>query len=231
MPANSISGITQDEINQLKEYRDEVNVFLNGVKVTRRESLYTSEELIVLRGWERDKYWRKARILIGWEKFTPIRSIVGRCWPGELPIIEEVKNEIEADTKDLDGNWMQVHEGRLIPTFAASHGFEKLIKRLEYIINTLAAQTEADRHKTKRPRRREKTPPQLLHETRERNAARLLAQNAGLSCSQLAEKLECNKSTIVRLKAWKQRGVLQGERRRGMRTRGRDGETYTDVEG
>jgi hypothetical protein len=145
MPAKNTSQITEDEINQLKEYRDEVNSFLNGVKVTRKDSLYSPEELKALREDEKSRYWGKARILIGWAKFTPIRSIIGRCWPSELRIIEEIRDEIEADTEDPKRNWVWVGRQRIIPFFNVAQGFLKLIQRLDYIINALAERGGAER--------------------------------------------------------------------------------------
>jgi hypothetical protein len=61
---------------------------------------------------------------------------------------------------------------------------------------------------TKQKKTRKKTPPQLLKETRERHAAQELTKNPNITAEKLGKKLECDKSTIVRLKAWQNRGIL-----------------------
>ncbi|MDI6450522.1 hypothetical protein [Anaerobaca lacustris] len=63
------------------------------------------------------------------------------------------------------------------------------------------------KHKPKR-RARKKTPPQLLRETRERHAVKALTQDPEITSRELGKKLGCDASTIVRLKAWKSRGLL-----------------------
>jgi hypothetical protein len=57
-------------------------------------------------------------------------------------------------------------------------------------------------------RSRKKTPPQLLKETRERQAAKELARDPDITAKRLGEILDCDKSTVVRLDAWKKKGVL-----------------------
>ena len=73
-----------------------------------------------------------------------------------------------------------------------------------------AAKAREDTGKTKatRPRARKKTPPQLLKETRERQAVKELARNPEITARELGTTLGCDASTVVRLKAWKNRGVL-----------------------
>jgi hypothetical protein len=61
---------------------------------------------------------------------------------------------------------------------------------------------------TKQKKRRKKTPPQLLKETRERHAAQELTKNPNITAEKLGKMLECDKSTIVRLKAWQNRRTL-----------------------
>jgi len=61
-----------------------------------------------------------------------------------------------------------------------------------------------------KPRRngRKKTPPQVLKETRERQAAKELAKNPDITARALGKVLGCDAATVVRLQAWKKRGVL-----------------------
>jgi hypothetical protein len=56
-----------------------------------------------------------------------------------------------------------------------------------------------------------KSPPQLLKEARERQTAQEISQNPHITSPELGNILGCNKSTIVRLKAWKNRGCLDRE--------------------
>jgi len=55
---------------------------------------------------------------------------------------------------------------------------------------------------------RKKTPPQLLKETRERQAALELTKNLNITAEKLGKILGCNKSTVTRLKAWQNKKVL-----------------------
>lgn len=58
---------------------------------------------------------------------------------------------------------------------------------------------------------RKKTPPQLLKESRERQAAQELAHNPDLTSRELGKILGCDASTVTRLKAWKNKPVLNYE--------------------
>lgn len=69
------------------------------------------------------------------------------------------------------------------------------------------ASKPTNKHKSER-KARKKTPPQLLKETRERHAANALAKNPDMTARELADQLGCVASTVVRLKAWKNRGLL-----------------------
>ena len=89
------------------------------------------------------------------------------------------------------------------------------------------AEIEAEIAKRKRPRR--KTPPQLLKETRERQAVRELAKNDKITAEELGKILGCNKSTVVRLKAWQSKGILAySPPQNGFKKQ--DNEGKTDVE-
>lgn len=55
---------------------------------------------------------------------------------------------------------------------------------------------------------RKKTPPQLLKETRERQAAQELATNPDITARELAKVLACDAATVVRLQAWRKKGVI-----------------------
>ena len=55
---------------------------------------------------------------------------------------------------------------------------------------------------------KQKTPPQLLKETRERHIVKELVKNPNATAERLGEILGCDKSTITRLKAWKHKRVL-----------------------
>ncbi len=62
-------------------------------------------------------------------------------------------------------------------------------------------------------KKRKKTPPQLLKETRERQAAKELAKNPNITAEKLGKILDCDKSTIVRLEALSEKiqQYLKGE--------------------
>ncbi|MFH1371793.1 MAG: hypothetical protein ABII09_10990 [Planctomycetota bacterium] len=80
----------------------------------------------------------------------------------------------------------------------------------------LPTQESNGRKKERKPKssnvQRSKTPPQILKETRERQAAKLLAESSEkgehLTAENLGKKLGCDKSTAVRLEAWKKQGML-----------------------
>jgi hypothetical protein len=65
--------------------------------------------------------------------------------------------------------------------------------------------------KTSKPsnQRRKKYPASYKKEANERIAAKLLSENTGLTCRELASKMECDPATITRLEAWKKRGVAK----------------------
>jgi len=68
--------------------------------------------------------------------------------------------------------------------------------------------------KTKRrsvKKSRKKTPTQLLKESRERQAVQELAHNPDITSRELGKKLGCDASTVTRLKAWKNKHVLNYE--------------------
>ncbi len=83
---------------------------------------------------------------------------------------------------------------------------------LEYVksyLNRLPVQpASGNAGETKQKKTRKKTPPQFLKETRERQAAKELANNPEITAEELGKILDCNKSTVVRLKAWQNKGVL-----------------------
>lgn len=60
-------------------------------------------------------------------------------------------------------------------------------------------------------KKRRKAPPQILKESRERQAAQELAKNPNITAEELGKILDCDKSTIVRLKAWKNKDVLKSK--------------------
>lgn len=82
---------------------------------------------------------------------------------------------------------------------------------------------------TKRKKARKKTPRQFLKEARERQAAQELAKDPNLTAKKLGEILECDKSTVVRLKAWKKKNVLNNPLPKGFIKRTED-ENYSTVE-
>jgi len=83
-----------------------------------------------------------------------------------------------------------------------------------------------DRQPRNKTRRKRKAPPELLKEARERKAVKELASNPNMTCIELAKILECDKSTVVRLKAWKNKGVLDYKPPKGIVTRQED-DSYT----
>ena len=82
---------------------------------------------------------------------------------------------------------------------------------------------------TKRKKARKKTPRQFLKEARERQAAQELAKDPNLTAKKLGEILECDKSTVVRMKAWQKKNVLNNPLPKGFIKRTKD-ENYSTVE-
>ncbi len=77
------------------------------------------------------------------------------------------------------------------------------------LVGRIAHEQKEDKKQTRAARaQRRKTPPQLLKETRERQAVKELAKNPNITAKALGANLGCDKSTIVRLKAWQNKGVL-----------------------
>ena len=75
---------------------------------------------------------------------------------------------------------------------------------------------------------RRKTPPQILRESRERQAAKELSERK-ITAEKLGKILGCDKSTVVRLKAWKNRQVLNSNPPDGFIERNEDGETSIEA--
>lgn len=68
-----------------------------------------------------------------------------------------------------------------------------------------------NQRKQKTRRSRKPGPQQMYKEARELSLAKLIAGKPEITCSELAEQLECDKSTITRSKAWQNRYVVQYE--------------------
>jgi len=86
----------------------------------------------------------------------------------------------------------------------------------------------AQKEKRKPSKRKRKAPLEHLKEARERHAACELAKDPNITCAELAEILECHKSTVVRLKAWKNRNILSSERPEGVVTHQKDDSYIVD---
>ncbi len=89
-----------------------------------------------------------------------------------------------------------------------------------------SATDKGRKQKPKSTKRKRKAPPEFLKEARERKVANELSKDPNITCVKLAEKLECHKSTVVRLKAWINREVLSSELPKGILTRQED-DSYT----
>jgi hypothetical protein len=63
-------------------------------------------------------------------------------------------------------------------------------------------------HITKQRTQKRKYPATFKKEANERAAAKLLAEDPNITSRNLGKKMDCDASTIVRLEAWKKRGVL-----------------------
>jgi len=77
--------------------------------------------------------------------------------------------------------------------------------------------------------RKMKTPPQLLKETRERYIAEELLKIPQPTSIELAAKLDCNKSTICRSGAWKNRRVFSTQLPEGIIVHGKDDSYSVDA--
>jgi len=84
--------------------------------------------------------------------------------------------------------------------------------------------TKASSKVERRPRSRKKTPPQLLKESRERQAAQELAKDPNITSDRLGKILGCDKSTVVRLKAWQSKDALKGNAPNGFIKQTKDGD-------
>jgi len=69
-------------------------------------------------------------------------------------------------------------------------------------------QTQSTHTNRKKRKKRKKTATEILRQARETQAAKLLAENPNITCSQLAALLEIHKSTVIRLVAWQKRHIL-----------------------
>jgi len=78
-------------------------------------------------------------------------------------------------------------------------------------------------------KKRRKTPPQLLKESRERQAVQELAKDSNITAKKLGEILGCDASTVVRLEAWKNKHALNSNLPNGFIKRNEDGETSIEA--
>jgi hypothetical protein len=217
-------------------------------KYPRKDSLYTPKELTAVLKEDKVRCWSKAEILFSKSNFNSIRRITEPRWPTDWSIFKEAWDEIDAifERGPNTNSFERDTSGRFRPGCAASEGFVRLIESLNYIIGKLTEQKaseaelqtggsdKADGRATgqdgrgdktgKSKRGRRKIPPQLLKETRERQGAEILAKNPGMTCRELAKKLECDGSTVTRLKAWKNRGVVSAKRKKGFVKYNEDGD-------
>ncbi|MBL7145829.1 MAG: hypothetical protein ISS76_16445 [Phycisphaerae bacterium] len=127
--------------------------------------------------------------------------------------------------------WEEISDGYARGSRDIQAHFNSAIKRVEKDLPDKPAETKLENEpqekggqskKTRRPKRRRKTPPEILKEVRERKAAKELAENPNVTCIELAKILECHKSTVVRLKAWINRKVLSSELPEGIVTHQED---------
>jgi hypothetical protein len=123
MDTNNISQVTQDEINQLKRYRDEFVDFVNGMDYCKPDDKFAySHKANILFGWH-----------LNWSKFTLIKSVIGRIWPHELKIIDEIQEKIEYNIIHFNGG-VVIDKGRLRPNDEVSECSLTLIEKLNRII-------------------------------------------------------------------------------------------------
>lgn len=83
----------------------------------------------------------------------------------------------------------------------------------------------------KKRTRRSPTPATVLKEARERHAVKILVKRPGITSRQLGQELDCNASTVTRLKAWTKRGVNDHPKPpRGFRPKGDTDESGPDID-
>ena len=141
---------------------------------------------------------------------------------GETPVqrLESIQDDLSQAFKKIEMDYRDLLEESAVK-FEIDH------IKLAGIAETVPANGGAV--KTKQKKTRKKTPPQLLKETRERQAVKELAKNDKITAEELGKILGCNKSTVVRLRAWKNKGVLANPPPpNGFKKQ--DNESKTDVE-
>ena len=111
----------------------------------------------------------------------------------------------ELDARTLDPKWSSWDIGRDFQTLEYKLLEEDRIAWEIYREPDAESDTWQLSGKTKNVKR---APMQCLKEARERHAAKEIAKEPNITCVKLAKILGCHRSTVVRLEAWKKRGVL-----------------------
>lgn len=162
-----------------------------------------------------DTRWAGGRRL-SWPADRPaiygILAMIGQ----EYSRIEIVPDELRASPWwNANRNWHWVSsegQGRQLLAYVEKDIAERLLVCDGPAGEPAEATTGDDRTGTrqKRPKkrtRRSKRPAEVLKEARERHAAKILAQRPGITSRELGQELDCDASTVTRLKAWANRGV------------------------
>jgi hypothetical protein len=127
-------------------------------------------------------------------------------------------------------NWLEPQGCKLGPNKSLRSLIEQLANELHQVerdINEENGETESHENggkgeKPKSKKKRRKAPTGLLKEARERQAVKELVKNPNITCRELGKILGCHETTVIRLKAWKERGVLSYEGQEGLTTRQED---------
>jgi hypothetical protein len=186
----------QQKVNLLQAFRYECAAATDIVEKRLRQvrTMTTGERL----GYLKDYQALCRRLAEEVQRSLDRRSVDTKavsqlCWD-HLSLMEQYSFSMQSENDTL---------GKCIAAGMNEHGLPRETARA-------ARATEDKQKRSQRPaaKRRRKTPPQLLRETRERQAAKELAKSPDITSRELGKILECDASTVVRLRVWKNRGVL-----------------------
>lgn len=112
-------------------------------------------------------------------------------------IADFLRHDMESTAIDLCDK-----DGKLNPDWITDKDPETVIRSIQKWCLKNATRTK------KRKRKPKKMPSQFYKDARDKQIAAKLAENPEITAEKLGEKLGCDKSTISRSKAWKNRGTL-----------------------
>jgi len=211
--------LAEQIINDLKEWASVGNDNWNsGSFVNELHKQYWPKDCLGYRFSIHNKLWMQPIIL----------KLLGQGRDGLAKRIEQLRDKLDEAVNAYNENLDSTNPAHLVDTGSSMHA-GNLINALEAAKPYLGQPAEQEPTKAsskveRRPRSRKKTPPQLLKESRERQAAQELAKDPNITSDRLGKILGCDKSTVVRLKAWQSKDALKGNAPNGFIKQTKDGD-------